>query len=230
MILSKLVQTPWVATCICSLTHTPLPLPLANTLGLLEAKWALGNPRDVTPSQKMISGLKACLCSALWSLFCLCLSPLPCFSFFVSFLSSFPLFQSLLPPFSLIPLPHFFPFSPYSSTQGYTYFWISFLRKMVERWGKFLLVPIKIVKHVDHSPLCTRHNDKHLLFDFQNNLDWLILFLFSICGKCSSEKVLNFPKVTKYGLISCPKGTDSSIALWITLLWQPEANYWLHMT
>lgn len=52
------------------------PLPMANSLGLPGAEWALGNPRDVTPSRKILSGLKACVCSALPSLFLfLSLSP-----------------------------------------------------------------------------------------------------------------------------------------------------------
>lgn len=92
VILSKLVQTPWVAKSICCLTHTTQPLPLARTSGLPGAKWALGNPRDVTTPRKMISGLKVHALSGLPSVFWLCL--LPCPSFF-SFLYPFHLLSCI---------------------------------------------------------------------------------------------------------------------------------------
>ena len=176
MILFKLVQTPRVATFIYSLTHTPLPLPLANALGLPGAKWALGNPRDVSPSWKMISGLKACVCTALSSLFCLRLSPIPhspfCLLFVFSpfILVSYPLFLS-----SSF-LTFFFLFFSYSSALGYTYFWISFFKENSGEMSKFVLVSIKIVKLARHYYVIgIVINIWHVLpFDLQNNLGWLI--------------------------------------------------------
>ena len=84
------------------------PLPMANSLGLPGAQRALGNPRDVTPSRKILSGPKACASSALPLLFLfLSLSP-SLLLLFISFLSSLLLFQSLLTISFSHPPSHFF--------------------------------------------------------------------------------------------------------------------------
>lgn len=130
---AKLVQTPWVAISICS-----LPLPLANILGLPGAKWALGNPRDATSSQKMISGLQVCVLTVLPK------------QVSVSALTPFssPFISASLTLSSFIhPLPFSFPLFC-SSTPGYVYLRIPLLRTMVKMWDKCALVPIKIVQLV----------------------------------------------------------------------------------
>lgn len=171
VILSKLVQTPWVAKSICSVTHTPPPLPLANTLGLPGAKWALGNPRDVTPSRKMISGLKVCVPSTLqphffffWSVSSPSLPLLLFVSFFI--FSPFILFSLTCLSFVLLPhlfLPFFFPFFFHSSALGYICLWIFFsLRGMVVRWGEYILMPIKIANLVSHNYM--PGSNKHVIW------------------------------------------------------------------